>query len=66
VENKNNKGLITLLIVIIVILLGLCVLFSTGTISFKSNDVDNNEINQNINENNNVEIDDTNIIVKKT
>ena len=59
-ENKNNKGLITLLIVIIVILLGLCVLFSTGTISFKSNDVDNNEINQNINENNNVEIDDTN------
>ena len=59
-ENKNIKGLITLLIVIIVILSGLCVLFATGTISFKSNDVDNNEINHNINENNKVEIDDTN------
>jgi len=54
VENqKNNKGVIALLIVIIIILSALCVLFATGTISFKSNDVDNNEINQDVNENNN-------------
>jgi len=44
VENKkNNKIVIVLLIVIIIILLGLCVLFATGTISFKSNDVQNIE-----------------------
>ena len=56
-NQKNNKGVIALLIVIIVILSVLCVLFATGTISFNSNDVDNNNVNENIN-NNNVENDD--------
>lgn len=59
-NQKNNKGVIALLIVIIVILSVLCVLFATGTISFKSNDVDNNEINQNINENDNDKTNDVN------
>jgi len=53
VENqKNNKGVISLLIVIIVILSVLCVLFATGTITLKSNDVDNSGTNENINDNN--------------
>lgn len=53
-ENQNNnRGLIALLIVIIVILSALCILLATGTISFKSNDVDNNETNQNVNMNDN-------------
>ena len=42
-NQKNNKGVIALLIVIIVILSALCVLFATGTISFNSNDIDNND-----------------------
>lgn len=54
-ENQNNnKGVIALLIVIIVILATLCVLFATGTISFNSNNINNNEINQDNNENNNI------------
>ena len=62
-NSKNNKGVIALLIVIIVILSALCVLFATGTISFKSNDVDNNKTNQNVTDNNNVETnDDENIV----
>ena len=36
-ENKNNKGIIILLLVIIVILAVLCILFATDTISLKSN-----------------------------
>lgn len=52
-NQKNYKGVIVLLIVIIVVLSALCILFATGTISFKDNDVDNNEPNQDINENNN-------------
>ena len=52
-NQKNNRGVIALLIVIIVILSALCILLATETISFKSNDVDNNEINQDVNENNN-------------
>ena len=59
-NQKNNKGVIALLIVIIVILSTLCVLFATGTISFKSNDVANNETNENINDDNNVENNDEN------
>jgi len=52
VENqKNNKGVITLLIVIIVILSVLCVLLATGTISFKSNEVNTNKPNDNITDN---------------
>ena len=53
-NQKNNKGVITLLLVIIVILSALCVFFATGTIGFKSNDIDNNEINGNINDDNNI------------
>ena len=52
-KQNNNKGVIALLIVIIVILATLCVLFATGTISFNSNNINNNEINQDYNENNN-------------
>lgn len=52
-KQNNNKGVVALLIVIIVILATLCVLFATKTISFNSNDVDNNQINQDNNENNN-------------
>lgn len=52
-NQKNNKGVIALLIVIIVILLALCVLFATGTISFNSNKVNNNEINNSENTDNN-------------
>ena len=49
-NQKNNKRVISLLIVIIVILSVLCVLFATGTISFKSNDVYNDENNSIIND----------------
>ena len=59
-ENKNNnKIIISLLIVIIIILSVLCILFATGTISFKSNNVDNNKPNDNVTDNNN-EINNTN------
>lgn len=52
-ENQNNnKGVIALLIVIIVILATLCVLFATGTISFNSYKVNDNDSNENINDNN--------------
>jgi hypothetical protein len=64
VENKiNNKGVIALLIVIIIILSALCVLFATGTISFKSDKVNDNEVNENVNDTNNEEnenVNDTN------
>lgn len=42
-NQKNNKGAIALLIVIIAILLVLCVLFATGTISFNSNSTNSNQ-----------------------
>lgn len=58
-SKNNNKRVIALLIVIIVILSALCVLFVTGTISFKSNKTNNNnQSNGNITENNNT-ADDT-------
>lgn len=41
-NQKNYKGIITILIIIIVILSAFCILFATGTISFKNNDCDNN------------------------
>lgn len=53
-NQKNNNGIIALFIVIIVILSILCILFATGIISFKSNNINNNESNKNINDNNNV------------
>ena len=53
-ENKNYyNGIIILLIVIIVVLSVLCVLFATGTISFNSNKVNDDEIKENVNESNN-------------
>ena len=51
-NQKNNKGVITLLIVIIIILSALCVLLSIGTISFKSNEVNTNKSNDNVTDNN--------------
>ena len=50
-KNSNNKLVVVLLVVIIVILSVLCVLFATGTVTFKSNSVDN----ENVTENNNNE-----------
>ena len=50
-NQKNNKGVIALLIVIIVILSALCILFATGTISFNSNKETDNVINENVNDN---------------
>lgn len=55
-KGNNNKVVIVLLIVIIGILSVLCILFATNTISFKSNDIDNN-INENGNDNQSVEND---------
>ena len=43
---KNNKTVIILLIIIIAILSALCVLFATGTITFKPTDVEVNNPNQ--------------------
>lgn len=51
-SQKKYKGVIALLIVIVVILSLLCVLFATGTISLKANDVGNNDNNQNVIDNN--------------
>ena len=57
-KEKNNKKVIVLLIIIIVILLVLCILFATETISFKSNQPnnENNKPSENIADN----IDDNN------
>jgi len=58
---KNNKGIIALLVVLVIILSVLCVLFATNTISFNSNSVNNNnQFNENITENNNTTEDTTN------
>lgn len=46
-NQKNNKGVIALLIIIIIILAALCVLFATGTISFKDKNKESNSINVN-------------------
>lgn len=59
-ENKNNKGVIILLIVIIVMLAAFCVLLATGTIGFKSNDVDTNKPNDNVSNNNELNNNDNN------
>ena len=61
-QEKNKNVFITLLVVIIVILLALVILFATGTISLKSNEVTDNSGNQtseNTNTNNNNQIDTT-------
>lgn len=63
-ENKQKNKMITILLVVITVILSvLCVLFATGTINLKFNDidnkldnnVDNNNSNQNIVENNEFE-----------
>lgn len=54
-NQKNDKTVIVLLIIIIAILSALCVLFATGTISFKSNDTEVNNPNQSANKNNDSE-----------
>ena len=62
---KNNKGVIALFVVIVVILLALVVLLATGTISFKSNQVDNENDQTNGNETvNNLTEAEATIIVK--
>lgn len=48
-NQKNNKGVIALLIVIIVILATLCVLFATGTINLSNKESVNNNQNENTN-----------------
>ena len=42
-SQKNNKGIIVLLIIIIVILFALCILFATGIINFRT--IKNNNLN---------------------
>lgn len=63
-KEKSNKKVIALLIIIIVILLVLCILFATETISFKSNQPnnENNKPGENITDN----IDDNNTTVENT
>ena len=63
-KEKSNKKVIALLIIIIVILLVLCILFATETISFKSNQPnnENNKPSENITDN----IDDNNTTVENT
>lgn len=75
-NQRNNKGVIALLIVIIIMLTAFCILLATGTISFKSNDVDTNKPNDNITDNNesnnnennpqtsNIKVDDIKTIFK--
>ena len=66
-NQKNNKGVVAVLIVIIVLLSALCILFATGTINFKSNDIiedGNNQQNENVNvDNNEQDLLNSNIIV---
>ena len=59
-QEKNNQGVIVLLVIIIVILLTLVVLLATGTISFKSETSSNNQTadNNQIFDNNN-EVEET-------
>mgnify|MGYP006916050831 CR=1 FL=1 len=62
-QERNNKAVIALLVVIIVILAVLCILFATNTISFKSNSVDNNnQSNGNVTDNNNTTEDTSSTI----
>lgn len=49
-QEKNNKGVIIILVAIIVILAALCALFATGTISLKSNNSNNTSESNKIND----------------
>ena len=53
-ENQNNKGLIAILAILVIILGGLCILFATGTINLKSKEVIDDS-NKQTNENTNVD-----------
>ena len=44
---KNKNGIVVLLVVIIIILLALVILLATGTVSFKSNESNNDTIDNN-------------------
>lgn len=55
-NKKNNKGVIAILIVIIIILSTLCVLFATGTIKYETNNITNNINNDETNGTNNNEL----------
>ena len=60
-QEKNNNGLITILISIIIVLLVLCILFTTGIINLKTKEIVNNNTNQSdTNNNENSNIDDKN------
>ena len=62
-KQKNNKDVIALLIVIIVILSALCILFATGTINFKTNKINDNTVNENNKQNDNVtDNDESNLL----
>lgn len=58
-QEKNNKGVITLLVVLVVILAILCVLFATGTISFSNNSANSS---QQTSENNQQNTNDNNAV----
>ena len=62
-KQNNNKGVIALLIVIIVILATLCVLFATGTISFNTNKANNEDTNENANDIDNNNLQETNYAI---
>ena len=63
-QEKNNKGIIILLAVLVAILTILCVLFATGTISFKSNEsINNNQSSKNNISNDSNQSDENNSIV---
>ena len=57
-KEKNNKRLIIVLSILVLLLAVLCVLFATGTISLKSretsNDINNQVLENNNNENNSI------------
>ncbi len=58
-QEKNKNGVIILLAVLVVILTVLCVLFATGTISFKSNETNNNTSDNNqVTDNSNNQVTD--------
>ena len=61
-NQKNSKGVITLLVIIIIILLALVILMATGTINFKSTTTTNNQqssSNNNVNDTQDTSNEDT-------
>ena len=64
--NKNNKGVIAILVAIIIILIALIVLMGTGKINFKFNSTNNQSTDNNTKETNNVSTDSKVIEQKST